>query len=373
MPTNLVSMIMKFLTPDLIMKIASGLGLDQSMVQKGIMAAIPGLLGSLASSAAQPGGAKALSDMIGKQDSGLLGNLAGMLGGSNQAGLISGGTSALTSLLGGSGVSGLAGVLSKFSGLNSAGAGSLLGLLGPVVLGQLGQAQKAGGLDAGGLAKLLGDQSSNIQSAMPAGLGDLLKGAGLGGAMMSGATKMATSAVNQGVGAANQAAGAATKSMGQAADTMKSASGGGWLPWLVGLVALGLIGWYVFGKSAPDGADKMAMAPGAHIMLNGADVTNQATVSLGGLTSAIAGIKDVASAKAALPAFDTAAKDLGKLQTDSAALPADGKKALGSLVGGLIAKMTPILATASAIPGVGDVLKPALAKVQPILDALAKS
>ena len=40
MATNLVSVVMQFLTPDMIAKIASALGLDRSLAQKAIGGAI---------------------------------------------------------------------------------------------------------------------------------------------------------------------------------------------------------------------------------------------------------------------------------------------------------------------------------------------
>jgi len=43
MAASLVSVVMQFLTPDLIAKIASGLGLDRSVAQKAIGGAVPDL------------------------------------------------------------------------------------------------------------------------------------------------------------------------------------------------------------------------------------------------------------------------------------------------------------------------------------------
>ena len=44
MAVNLVSLIMQFLTPDMIGRIASALGLDRNNTQTAIGAAVPGLL-----------------------------------------------------------------------------------------------------------------------------------------------------------------------------------------------------------------------------------------------------------------------------------------------------------------------------------------
>ena len=47
MAVNLVSLIMQFLTPDMIGRIASALGLDRNNTQTAIGAAVPGLLAAL--------------------------------------------------------------------------------------------------------------------------------------------------------------------------------------------------------------------------------------------------------------------------------------------------------------------------------------
>ena len=58
MPTNLVATITKVITPELMARIASGLGLDQAAVQKAVTAGVPGLLAALTSLVAKPGGAE---------------------------------------------------------------------------------------------------------------------------------------------------------------------------------------------------------------------------------------------------------------------------------------------------------------------------
>ena len=53
MAINLVSLVMQFLTPDMIGRIASALGLDRNNTQTAIGAAVPGLLAALSGVAAQ--------------------------------------------------------------------------------------------------------------------------------------------------------------------------------------------------------------------------------------------------------------------------------------------------------------------------------
>ena len=67
MATNLVSVVMQFLTPDMIAKIASVLGLDRNVAQKTIAGAIPALLASLADVASTPNGARQLTNTLTQQ------------------------------------------------------------------------------------------------------------------------------------------------------------------------------------------------------------------------------------------------------------------------------------------------------------------
>ena len=56
MAANLVSLVTQFLTPDLIGRIATALGLDRNKVQAAISSAVPTLLAAFNNSANQPGG-----------------------------------------------------------------------------------------------------------------------------------------------------------------------------------------------------------------------------------------------------------------------------------------------------------------------------
>jgi hypothetical protein len=75
MATNLVSLVMQFLTPEMIGRIASALGLDRNNTHTAVGAAVPALLAGLSNVALQPGGAKRLVDAA-RQQTGTLGNFA---------------------------------------------------------------------------------------------------------------------------------------------------------------------------------------------------------------------------------------------------------------------------------------------------------
>src|SRR3974377_1607928 len=120
---NLVSLVMQFLTPDLIGRIASALGLDRMNTQTAIGAAVPALLAGFSNIAGQYGGAQKLADAV-KQQSGVLGNFASMLGAGGQTSFIEKGSQMLASLLGGQDQNALAGAVAKFAGLPPGAAGS---------------------------------------------------------------------------------------------------------------------------------------------------------------------------------------------------------------------------------------------------------
>ena len=167
MPTNLVSSVTKVLTPELLARIASGLGLDRAIVEKASTASVPALLAALTSLVAKPGGAEKLGDAVAQQQPDILTSIANVIGGSGQKELIDTGTRTLSSLLGGSTVSALTSAVSKFAGLGEGGSKGLMGLIGPLLMGVLGQQQRASGLDASGLAQLLQSQKDNIARALP--------------------------------------------------------------------------------------------------------------------------------------------------------------------------------------------------------------
>jgi hypothetical protein len=69
----------------------------------------------------------------------------------------------------------LTSTVSKFLGVGEGPMRMLMGLLTPVIMGVLGREQRAAGLDASGLARMLMGQKDEITAAMPAGLSGLLE------------------------------------------------------------------------------------------------------------------------------------------------------------------------------------------------------
>jgi hypothetical protein len=99
MAINLVSLVMQFLTPEIIGRVATALGLDRTLVQSAIGAAVPGMLAGFSGVATQPGGLQKLAEAA-KVETGTLGRFADMLGAGGQSTFIERGSQLLTSLLG---------------------------------------------------------------------------------------------------------------------------------------------------------------------------------------------------------------------------------------------------------------------------------
>jgi hypothetical protein len=127
MATNLISLIMEYLTPELIGRIASALGLDRNNASTAIGASVPALLAGICGAATQPGGAQKLLDSA-RQQTGTLDKFSSMIGG-DKAGLIDKGSQMLSSLFSSQQQTALAGAVGKFSGLNTGTGSSLLGML----------------------------------------------------------------------------------------------------------------------------------------------------------------------------------------------------------------------------------------------------
>jgi hypothetical protein len=64
MATNLVSLVMQFLTPDMVGRIAAALGFDRNKILSAISGAVPALLAAYNDVATQPGGAQKLAVRI---------------------------------------------------------------------------------------------------------------------------------------------------------------------------------------------------------------------------------------------------------------------------------------------------------------------
>jgi hypothetical protein len=358
---NLVTSALQYLGGDTVDKLASSLGIDALIAEKAVNAAIPALLGALTSVASKPGGGAKVLDAIKAVDPAVLAGLGKMLGSPKQDALASAGGSVLSSLLGASSTSALAGALAKFAGVDTATATSLLGLLTPVALGTIKTA--APGLDAAKLTSLLGGQQNYIQDSLPAALAGALGGSGLLDAV-AGAAATAT----------------------RPAKAPPRAPKSNWMTWLIPLVALAaLAGYFLSGQrtaEAPEPAPaatttapaaQVAPAAPAAIMVDGVDVTQTIGTTMEALRSALAGITDPATATAALPKLAESATQLDTLTNLAGKLTPEQKTIVAGLIAAAMPAVNELADKALAIPGVGDIARPAIDSIRSKLDALAKA
>ena len=307
MATNLVSVVMQFLTPDMIAKIASVLGLDRNVAQKAIAGAIPALLASFADVASSPNGARQLTSTL-TQQSGSLESLKNLIGGSGQNSLAETGSSMLSGLFGGGTLDTMAQTIGKFAGIGEGTSKSMLGMLGPVVLGALGQQQRSTGLDASGLVSLLTSQKDQIAAAIPSGLAGQLSAAGL----IDGATGSLRSGAAAASAAGGRIAEASERTIsgaGQAASALASRTAvPQWPYWLVAAAVLGGLAWFALGRSGQDTVAQVSppattrtatgtvgKAP-ADLTVGGMNLANQINASVGSIRTLLPGITDAASA-----------------------------------------------------------------------------
>ena len=336
MATNLVSVVMQFLTPDMIAKIASVLGLDRNVAQKTIAGAIPALLASLADVASTPNGARQLTNTL-TQQSDSLENLKNLVGGAGQNLVADSGSNMLSGLFGGGTLDTMAQTIGKFAGIGEGTSKSMLGMLGPVVLGALGQQQRSMGLDASGLASLLTSQKHQIAAAIPSGLADQLSAAGL----IDGATGSLRSGAAAASAAGGRFAEASERTVsraGQAASAAaRTTAASQWPYWLVAAVVLGGLAWFALGRSGEDtvaqvpppsttrtATGTVGLAP-TDLTVGGMNLANQINSSVGSIGTVLPGITDAASAEAAVPKLKEAAAQLNEVGSRATQLSPEGK------------------------------------------------
>jgi len=357
MAINLVSVVMQFLTPDMIGRIAAALGLDRNVTQAAISALIPALLAGFSNTSTQPGGAQKLVDAA-RQQTGTLGNFATMVGTGGQSSFIEKGSQMLSALVGGGEQNSLAQAVAKFTGIGQGTAGSLLGMLAPVVMGTIGQQRQQGrSLDASGIAALLASQKDNIAAALPSGFSNLLGGTGLLDAL-GGAARTATAAGSQAARAAGSTARAVADTGRAAAGTARSTSLN-WLYWLIPIAAVLALLIYLLGRPAEQVVQQRVTTTQS-LMVSGLDIGKQVTDSISSLRTTLGGITDVASAQAALPRLREVTAQIDKVAGMTGQLSPEQRKLLAGLVNPLMPTLNQLFDKVLAIPGVAEMLKPTI-------------
>ncbi len=348
---NIVSMAMQYLTPMLVDRIATSLGIQSPMVRSAIAAILPTILAGITGVASKPGGGRQITDVLGKQNTDILGDLGSIFGGAKQTDIAKSGTDALRDLLGGNAVSGLTGAVGKFAGIGDAPVQSLVGMLAPVALGTLAKQQKESGLDAAGLTNLLMSQRANIQAAMPSGFSDLLKGTGL----LDGLAAPKVAAPTPQIMPTPQ---------------VQPAGGLGMWPKVAAAALLAVLAWYYYGQQRPA---TVSLPPAPQITVAGQNIGSQLGSVAEGLRGTLLGLKDEASAKSALPRLQEMSQQLGSVRDNAAKLPPDARKTLATYAAQLLPLLRPLIDKALAGSGVSPVVKPVLDQILNRIEAMAKA
>jgi len=160
---------------DAVDAIAKNLKLDSNQVSSVITSALPTLLGAMQKNASTQGGAEALIKALGDH-AGNAGNIISNLSGTD----LTDGNKILSHIFGGNLSSVISGISQK-SGVANNMVGSILAAIAPSLLALLGKGQQKIGINAAGLAGMLGTilaASSANSNSNSGGLGDLLGGLG---------------------------------------------------------------------------------------------------------------------------------------------------------------------------------------------------
>jgi hypothetical protein len=333
---NLVDVINNQLANGTINQLSSLIGAGEGATRTAVGAAVPAVLSALSSVASSKSGADKLISALGKFDAGSLGNLGGIL--SEQPGaVLEQGNGLLKSLFGGGTVSGIANALAGFAGLGSGAVQKLLGYLLPLVLGGIAGRFAGKALSAQGLTSMLADQKANIANGLPSGL-SLADVPGL-----------------QSVKAAAW----------QASDAVQQTGLSLWR-WLAPVLGIGLVAllfWWFLGPRA----ETSTVAKGPNIpnvpVPNVSQLSSELTGTFKSITDTLSGIKDVASAEAALPTLRQLNGKLESAKSVVERLPAASKSTIAALAQSIMDQLRGFADKVLALAGVGD-------KIKPIVDAI---
>lgn len=169
--SNLLDAIRPLITQQILKQAGEALGENETVVSKTIQALSAAILGGLANKASDNSGFENIFGAISKFNPAVLDNLSSLVGGGNLT--HNDPKDASGQLLGalfGSKVKGLANAVAGFSGARESSVTSLMGLIGPAVMGFLSKKIQTEGLSAASLASLLLGQKNQIFSAIPAGI-----------------------------------------------------------------------------------------------------------------------------------------------------------------------------------------------------------
>jgi hypothetical protein len=373
MAMNLVTTVMQSLTPDMIAKIASLLCIDRGVAEKAISAGIPAILASFANLASSPDGAQQLSSTLTQQSAGGLDAVRAAIG-SGQRNVADSGASLLSGLIGNSGLTTLAAALGGFAGTGTSTGKSLLGMLGPLVAGALGQRQRADGLDASGLASLLASQKDQIAGAMPPAFAKMLSGSNVLGAFSAAGGRMAGMAGDMATGT-GEAAYAAARA---------GSAPSNWPYWAIAaaLIALVGIGWYFLTEHEGPQVAEQKTAPATQTSptvgartpdATAAELASELGSSVNALRTTLQGMTNQETARAALPQLKQAVGRLDRINVLASQLPPTARQSIAASLAPALAPLNQLFDKALASPDVAGIAKPTIDALRARFEALSRA
>jgi hypothetical protein len=153
----LIGMIASQLGGPAVSQIAQQIGSDSGTTQSAINMALPMMLSAMGNHAADDSGADELHQAAQNNDSSIIDNVMGFLGDSAGGSM---GSAIINQFLGGNSNT-IANVVGQQSGIGSGQAMQLMAILAPIVMGALGKSSQTNGLDASGIAQLLGSAAGS--------------------------------------------------------------------------------------------------------------------------------------------------------------------------------------------------------------------
>jgi hypothetical protein len=213
---------------------------------------------------------------------------------------------------------------------------------------------------------------------LPGGFGKLLAGTGLldslSGTVGSVGT-MAGQATRAAAGHAEQFGASAARMAGDAGQRVARAAPSAfptWTYWVIPLLAIGGILWYLVANRTEQVPVQPAATATQSVVVGGVDIGKQLGDSLNSLRTSLQGVTDVASATAALPKVQAATTQIEKINGMMGQLSADQRKVIAGLTAPVNAALSPLFDKVLAIPGVGEVLKPAADRLKTRLADLSQ-
>ena len=208
-------------------KIGSMVGLDQSKSASAFETAAGSILGGLMNKASTPSGAEAVFGAVQKQDTGILDKLGDLLGGGEATDNFQKQGGGILDSVFGSGNQAAQKAVGSSLGLGSGMVGKLMSMAAPILMGVIGNYVKSKALNAVGLGSLLGEQKSFLGGLLPSsltsnlGFGNMLSGAGDAASNVASGVGNAAGNVASGVG---NAAGSVASGVGNVAGSVGGAA-----------------------------------------------------------------------------------------------------------------------------------------------------